>query len=468
MTACKVVIVGAGPAGMSAAIAAYQAGSKVTILDEAPQSGGQIFRRPSKNLYGKSYASKAEQSRKSVLLEAFDAISQNIEFVPQAQVISAFSGLELQYVVNGHIHTKRADAVILATGVREKLYPFEGWTLPGVLGAGGAQSILKTQMVAPGKRMVIAGAGPLPIVVAAQMIRAGVDVHALANIQSIFAMGKNPMAMFAGKELIMDGLGYLATLLKARTQVLRSYAPIRAIGNKQLEAVIFARIDKSGNAISGTEKTIETDVLALNYGFVSNSELAAMFGVQMQYSELSGWHAKADELGRTTVPCVYVCGDATGLRGSFVAQSEGSIVGRAAVEIFNGISPKSSDTEFAGLYKTRNRHLRFQKTVAASLKLPEGLWDLSTPDTIICRCESINKNTILTALDQGHTSLNAIKKNTRCGMGWCGGRSCLHSVSSMASFRSGIPPLAPVTARPLARPVSLGELASPAEDYNEH
>lgn len=456
MSPGHVAIVGAGPAGMSTAIAANKAGCKVTLLDEASRVGGQIYRRPISDVVAASFTSRAEQKRKAGLLAGFGAIASQIHYVPEAQVISAFAGPELQYVSNATTHTLRPDAVVLAAGVREKMFPFEGWTLPGILGAGGAQSILKAQMTVLGKRMVVAGAGPLPLVVAAQMLRAGVDVRALALLNSLAAFGRRPLSLLNGYEAVLDGFGYLATVLLANTQRLKRYVPIRAEGRRQLEAVTLARVDAKGRALPNTEKTIETDVLALNYGFVANAELAAMFGVEMKYGDLSGWHPKTDAFGRTSVPGVFACGDMAGLRGAFVAQSEGSIVGNAAARFCVGDRPETQIKET----KTRARHQRFQKVVASSLTLPTGLWDLSLPNTTICRCEGKSKKDVLAAFDQGHLLINAVKRNTRCGMGWCGGRSCLHTVSHMATLRTQNAPPEPMTARPLARPVSLADLAN--------
>ena len=464
----RIVIVGAGPAGMAAAISAVEAGCDVTLLDEAMRPGGQIFRQAAPELKTTSFATKVEQRRKSALIGQFGGLGEALRYVPGAQVISAFPGPEIQYVHNGALHTLRPSAVILATGVRERVFPFEGWTLPGVLGAGGAQSILKAQMVLPGKRMVVAGAGPLPLVVAAQMARAGAEVKALAQLHHILTLGQNLGALLAGRASVAEGLGYLATVVARRIPQLTRFVPILAMGGLHLEAVVLAKLDKQGTVIPGSERCIETDILALNYGFVANSELALMLGVEAKHDSFSGWYPRVDDQGRTSDPTVFACGDGAGLRGSHVAQADGRIVGAVAAAQVLSRSVDWDSPVIDWNHRTRAKQLAFQVALRETLKLPEALWDISKPDTIFCRCENVTKDEILDALEHGHRSINAIKRNTRCGMGWCGGRSCLASVEALSTRITGQPSREPMTSRPAARPVSLGEIARVSEGEVGH
>ena len=159
-----VAIVGAGPAGMHAAMAAYRRGCRVTVVDEAGRPGGQIYRQPSAELHVAAVAETTEEQRKLMVLDAFSAICDDLDYRASTGVYAAFRGPELHLTHTGTSTTLRPDAVVFTTGVRERVIPFPGWTLPGVVAAGGAQAQVKSHGVRPGNRAVVAGAGPLPLV----------------------------------------------------------------------------------------------------------------------------------------------------------------------------------------------------------------------------------------------------------------------------------------------------------------
>lgn len=448
----SIAIVGAGPAGLSAAIEAVRSNCNVTLIDEAAQPGGQIYRQKPAGLAGRDFAEPGELARKHALLERFARIAGSIDYRPETSVFSVFGNREVHLSRPGSTEMLRPDAVILATGVREMALPFPNWTLPGVMFAGGAQAILKAHDVLPGRRAVVAGSGPLPLVVAAQIIRAGGTVAALAMLHGPAAMLRHPLGLWHGRGVLGEGLRYAATVLKNRTRRLTGFIPVAAHGDRHLEAVTLARVSTDGQIAPGTQVRIDCDLLAVNHGFLANSELAAMAGATMRYDPLlGGWLPVTDEVGRTSVAGIFAAGDGAGLRGALVAEADGRIAAAAACD--------ADAPSMQSALAARHRHKSFQLAVRRLLPLPATLWDAIDPETIICRCKSVRMREIDQALAEGHHTLNAVKRNTRTGMGWCQGRNCLHAVAARCAARTGTPPSAMMTPRPLARPVSLAALA---------
>jgi NADPH-dependent 2,4-dienoyl-CoA reductase/sulfur reductase-like enzyme len=444
---------------MAAAIEAAQRGCRVTVLDEAQRPGGQIYRQADPALIGPEHAEPAELKRKHALLGRFEAVKSAIDYRPGVSVYAVFPNREVHFAEGDRTEVLRPDAVVLATGVREQAIPFPGWTTPGVMFAGGAQAILKAQRTLPGRNAVVAGCGPLPLVVAAQLLRAGGKVAALALLRPMARMLGDPMALWRGRDILGEGLRYAWTVLSAGVPRLTGHAPVRALGGEKLEAVVLARLDAEGAPVAGTEHEIACDLLAVNYGFVANSELAAMAGATMRRDKVrGGWLPEADAYGRIATPGFFVAGDGAGLRGALVAESEGAIVGAAAAEP-EAIAGAALRASLKGAWEKRRRAEGFQRAVWASLSLPQKLWSLADGGTVVCRCENVRAGELSAAFGDGHLGLNAVKRNTRAGMGWCGGRGCMHAVAALAELQGGASPLAMMTPRPMARPVTFAALA---------
>jgi len=450
----SLVIVGAGPAGMAAAIEAVSRGANVSLIDEAARPGGQIYRQGHPALAAKSYAAAGELARKRRLLERFAAVAGEIDYRPNTTAFALFPSRELHVAVGETSEALRSDAVLLATGVRELAFPFPGWTTPGVMFAGGAQALLKTQQVLPGRRAVIAGCGALPLVVTAQLLRAGGTVKALAPLHPLGRALFDLSALWRGREVVREGLGYALSVAQASVERLTGFVPVRAMGRERLEAAVLQRLDGEGRLVPGTEREIACDLLALNYGFLANGELAAMAGAEMRHDALAGgWLPQRDELGRTSVPGLFVAGDGAELRGAIVAELDGRIVGAVAA------SGDELGPEIAHVQSLRRRHLVFQQALRETFRLPRGIWSIARDDTAVCRCESVTLGQLRRSFAAGHLSLNTVKRSSRAGMGWCGGRSCLHAVAALAEIHGGKTPEEMMTPRPLARPVTFAALA---------
>lgn len=452
-----IAIVGAGPAGLAASSAATEGGCSVILIDEAGAPGGQIYRQSQQPLKVNPIGTSQELERKRALLAEFERIRARVDYRSFTTAHSLYPGPELQIAVESHSEHLRPDAVILATGVSERAIPLPGWTLPGVLYAGGAQALLKANGVLPGQRVVVAGAGALPLAVGAQLSRAGAKVAAVALLHPLSAMAWDPMGLWAGRRIVREGLQYKRWLREAGVPILEGWAPVRIDGSQKAESVTLAPVDAEGHHQESKARHFEVDAVALNFGFTSNSELARMAGTQSTYDPvIGGWLPKRDRLGQTSVPGIYVAGDGAGLRGALVAAAEGKIVGAALASKLTGASlPNLTAAE-----RLRSRNERFQQALQRTLVLPKGVWGWATPETVVCRCECVTRGRIEAAVAEGHGTLNGLKRNTRVGMGWCGGRTCLQAAAAIVHGGEVDADLEPMRARPVARPVKLGALAN--------
>lgn len=452
-----IAIVGAGPAGLAASVAAVEGGCSVVLIDEAGMPGGQIYRQAQPPLQVAPVGTPQEIERKRALLADFERVRSKVDYRRCTTAHSLYPGPELQIAEEKFSERLKPDAVILATGVSERAIPLPGWTLPGVYYAGGAQALLKAQGVTPGKRIVVAGVGALPLAVGAQLSKAGVEVAAVALLHPLSGMARDLVGLWAGRSIVREGLQYKRWLREARVPVLQGWAPVRVEGSQRAEAVVLAPVDSEGRHNEGRARRFEVDAVAFNFGFTANSELARMAGAESTYDPvIGGWLPKRDSQGRTSVPEVYVAGDGAGLRGALVAAAEGRIVGAAAASALTGQpTPDLRDAE-----KVRKDNERFQAALRRTLPLPKGVWEWAKQDTVVCRCECVTRGRIENAVLEGHSSLDGLKRNTRVGMGWCGGRTCLQSAAAYVHGGQVGAGLEPMRARPVARPVKLGALAN--------
>ena len=458
MTAPQVVVVGAGPAGIMAACEAKRRGAAVTLIDEAPRPGGQIYRQGDAALAASGVGLPEERKRKQAVLEAFDEIADAVDYHPGVTAYAVFPGPELHVALAESSRVFEADALVLATGVGERAVPFPGWTLPGVLYAGGAQAIMKAHGVRAGDRAAVVGAGPLIIAVAAQLAEAGAEIACVTLLTPLRVMARRPLGLWAGRAVVREGMAYLQRLRRAGTRVLNGWVPIRAEGASAVESLTVARHDGAGRPLTGSERRFAVDLVAMNFGFTANSELARMAGAGIRFDPArGGWVPLCDEFGATAEPGVFVAGDGAGLRGAWVAAAEGRIVGAAAALTARGEPVSGLPQELAAEFAERRRHQAFQDALSPTLELPSGVWSWATDDTVVCRCEGITQGRLRRAVSEGHVTVDGIKRNTRAGMGWCGGRTCLAAVAALAARPPAETP--PMRPRPLARPVPAGILA---------
>lgn len=415
---CDVLIVGAGPAGMAAAVAAAPSGASVVVIDDNPAPGGQIWRDGP----GAALPPAARRWRDALGRHA------NIRMRSGTRVVAAPAPGELLLEDAGEATRMRWNRLILCTGARELLLPFPGWTLPGVTGAGGLQALVKAGLPVAGERVVIAGSGPLLLAAAATARAAGAKVLRIAE-QASFAS----VAAFGASLVRWPGKAAQALAL-ADAQCRTSARVVSAQGTTQVESVRLLQ--------RGREVEIACDRVACGFGLTPNTQLGQLLGCALRRAP-GGQALSVDALQATSVPGIYAAGECTGFGGSERALAQGTIAGHAAVG--NERAARAHQGE-------RARWDAFAAQLHRSFALAPDLRSMARPDTLVCRCEDVP----LSALSACSGWTDA-KLHRRCGMGACQGRVC----GDAAQFLFGWTPPVP---RPPLSPVRIATLAGLAGD----
>ncbi|MBC9724328.1 NAD(P)/FAD-dependent oxidoreductase [Streptomyces sp. TRM68367] len=444
-------VIGAGPAGLAAALAAAARGVRVALVDAAPGPGGQFYRQPAAALRAGRPEALHHQWRTWERLRDGLATSA-VEVLTDHHVwfIEPGSGGFTMHALLGPEQEEpaevRAAAVLLATGGYEQVLPFPGWTLPGVVTAGGAQAMLKGGLAAPGRRAVVAGTGPLLLPVATGLAAAGVEVAALVESADPARLTRHARALAAK---LPEGAGYAARLLRHRVRLLSRHTIVRAHGVDRLTGVTLAALDATGRLRPGTERHIACDTLAVGHGMLPHTDLAESLGCRTD-----GPAVAVDDEQRTDVPGVWAAGEATGIGGAALALAEGHIAGCS-------IAARLENTACApapAAVKSRTSLRQFAAALDAAYAPPAHWTDQVTDDTVVCRCEEVTAGDVRAAVDLGAGDVRTVKLLTRAGMGWCQGRVCGSAVAGLAGCAPG------PSRRPFARPVPLGVLARPTTE----
>lgn len=402
-----VLVVGAGPAGLAAAYRAAQRGLRVTVVDDNPAAGGQIWRGEQAKPATREAQAWFEKLR-----------SVDIQLITGARVFQQpKTGTLLAETPDG-VSELNYQHLVLATGARERFVPFPGWTLPNVMGAGGLQALVKTGLPIEGKRVVVAGSGPLLLAVAAYLRSRGAKILLIAEQASSVQLAKFAVGL-AGK-------ASQAFSLRRQLRGVRYSSGcwvLAAHGTERLESVTLSRGGKMG-----------CDYLACGYHLVPNVELAELLGCAVEDGSV-----RVDQYQQTSVANVYSAGEATGIGGLELSLVEGEIAGLAIA---------GKHEEARSLFPVREQQRKFAERLNRTFALREELKQLPAPETIVCRCEDVTFAR-LTA----HRSWREAKLQTRCGMGPCQGRVCGGAVEFLFGWRaeSVRPPVLPVRVESLIR-----------------
>ncbi|HEY8985509.1 MAG TPA: FAD-dependent oxidoreductase [Streptomyces sp.] len=457
----RLAVIGAGPAGLAATLAAAARGVHVTLIDAGPAPGGQFYRRPAPALGARRPQSLHHQWRTWQRLRtglethlATDRVTlltdHHVWCVEKKSAgfsVHALLGPEQERSVA--VHT---DGVLLATGGYEKVLPFPGWTLPGVLTAGGAQAMLKGSLVLPGRTAVVAGTGPLLLPVATGLASAGARVVALVDSADPRAFARRAGTLVREPAKVAEGAGYAARLLRHGVRTVMCHAVLEAHGTDQLEGVTVAALDAGGRPVPGRTRYITCDTLAVSHGLLPHTDLADGLGCT-----LDGPAVHVDAEQRTDVPGVWAAGETTGIGGATLSLAEGHIAGRSAAARLHGTRPDPA--AWAPAARTRTRLRTFFAALDGAYAPPARWAEQVTDDTVVCRCEEVTAGAVREAAGGlGAGDLRTVKLLTRAGMGWCQGRMCEPGVAGVAGCA-----LVPGR-RLLARPVPLGVLAEAGED----
>ena len=357
MNRYDVVIVGAGPAGLSAAIEAAKNGMKVVVFDENSKPGGQLFKQIHKFFGSKEHKAKIRGFKigEELLKEAYDL---GVEVVLNAIVLSLHGEKELTVKVNDEVRHVKGDAVIIATGASENMVTFRGWTLPGVIGAGAAQTMMNLNKVRPGNKILMLGSGNVGLVVSFQLMQAGCEV-----------VGWVDAAPRIG------GYGVHAAKV-ARTGVpfYLSHTIVEAEGTDHVTGVTIAQVDEKFQFIPGTEKHFDVDTICLAVGLSPMSQLLKNAGCKIvEDPKRGGVVPEVDELGMTSIPGVFAAGDVSGIEEASSAMIEGRISGAAVSEYLGYITKEELEEKIKvneaaldslrqGMFAPKNRGKLVEKT----------------------------------------------------------------------------------------------------------
>ncbi len=458
--AVDLLVVGAGPAGLAAATLAAELGLDVVVIDEQTAPGGQIYRglggavaNAIADVLGPEYAGGAP------LFDAFR--DSGAEFRAGLAVWRVEPDGTVAWRDGRRAGTLRAQRIILAPGAMERPVPVPGWTLPGVMGAGAAQTLLKSAGMVPDGRIVIAGCGPLHLLVTCQLLAAGADVAAVLDTTRpgnwIGAARFVPKALAAAEHLAR-GAGMLRTIRRAPVPVHWWARHIEARGDGRLEKVRFIE--------AGASREIAADILLLHEGVVPNVHLSRQAGCAHEWHAAQRcWRPVLDPWGATTLERVAVAGDAGGILGAEAAALSGRIAALDAAFRLGRIDRAERDRRGAPFRRERERLCALRRLLDRLYRpRPEIL--VPEDGTIVCRCEEVTAGQIREAVRLGAAGPNQVKALTRCGMGPCQGRMCgLVAAEIVAALRGRtVPETGHFRARPPVRPVTLGELAAMMDD----
>jgi NADPH-dependent 2,4-dienoyl-CoA reductase/sulfur reductase-like enzyme len=392
-----VVVVGAGPAGLAAACEAAKGGARVAMLDDNPRAGGQVWRN------GPAHPPSDELA---ALLHEIQT-KGNVTLTSATRVIAPLD--------KGRLLVESAepggacigyDRLILATGARELLLPFDGWTLPGVTGAGGLQALIKGGVPVRGERIVIAGSGPLLLASLATARAAGARVVAVVEQASLASVARFGVSLAATPAKLAQA--FQLTRGFAGLRYLTSSVVRAAQGSGRVERAI---VERAG----GRRETIDCDRIACGYGLVPNTTLGRALGCATR----ADGAIAIDEAQRTSVANVFAAGECVGVGGMELARVEGRIAGLAAVGVEQGDS-------VVQLQRERARWQRFAARVESAFALRDHARQLPADDTLLCRCEDVSVGEV-----RAHASWRDAKLHTRCGMGACQGRICGGAVEAL-------------------------------------
>lgn len=460
---CDLIVLGAGPAGTNAALAAAGAGLKVVLFEQQGEAGGQVWRAP---LPGLAVPASPEATSGAALRARLAASTVDGRF--GRTVWSVGGRFRVDAVGPDGNEQVEAPRLIAATGAHERVVPFPGWTLPGVIGLAAATVLLKSHRALPGRRVVVAGCGPLLAVVAAGILKEGGEVAAIADLAGREDWLRALPALASQPRLLARGAGWALKIGSARVPVLFRHAVRAAEGEEALARVRLAPVDGAGAFTEGPERVFAVDGLCVGHGLVPGAEVTRVFRVEQGFDRRrGGFVPRLDGDGRTSLEGLYACGDGAGLRGALVAEAAGRLAGLAVAYDAGALSAAAFASVAAEPRAAIAKARVFSDAMADMMALRSALVSAIPLETVVCRCEDVTRAEIEAAYGDGARDMNQLKHFTRCGMGPCQGRFCGDVAAELLAAQVGSrEAVGTFTARPPLRPVALADLLG-TFDYSD-
>jgi len=453
------IVIGAGPAGMTAAATLSEGGARTLVIDEQPAPGGQIYRAVERNADNASLSAVlgSDYAGGAALVARMRASAAGLRFNTSAWRIDADGTVWTK--ADGKVEQLQARTVVIASGAMERPVPVPGWTLPGVMTVGALQIMLKDTGLRPRGRLVLAGCGPLFYLFAAQCIEAGVsdlvllDTTGRANL--IPALRHLPKAVSGhGPAYLWKGFGLMTALRRHGVKIYRGVSNLRIEGAERAVAASFQM---------GTRTLrIDLDLVALHEGVIPSQQIARSIGCAHRWNEEQQCFLPIlDPMGESSIPGIFIAGDSGGIVGAVASAHTGALCALAILKRLG----KITDAEFASRKAITLQALSAHLTIRPFLdRLYRPREEVLAPadEVVVCRCEAVRAGAIRDVVRQGCLGPNQTKAFLRCGMGPCQGRMCGPTVSAIVARETGQTPDATgyYRIRPPLKPVSIGELAS--------
>jgi thioredoxin reductase len=464
----QVAVVGAGPAGLAAAVHAADLGLTVALIDASERPGGQYWRQPPAALGLDERAGHHDWQTFADLRAALrrHVDGGRIRYLARTQVGLLESGSPFLL----HLTPATEDAppapdvlaaadLILCPGGYDRQLPVPGWDLPGVMAAGGVQALLKGAGTRPGKRAVIAGTGPFLLPVAVAFAAAGGEVVAVCDANNPVRWARQAHRAARAPAKGREALEYMAAFVRHKIPYRPRTVVTQVLGDQEVRGAVLAKVDAAGRARPGTSRSVAADLVAFGWGFTPSLDLMLPVGAKTRLDADGSLVVVVDDQQRTTVPRVRAAGEATGVGGAALALLEGELAAHSVA------ARGAGDWRRMRALQRRIGHLRaFAQAMHVAHPVPSGWTHWLTDDTLACRCEEVPVAAIRDAVENlGATDPRTVRSLTRVGMGWCQGRICAGACARLVSDLTGRPVTAELLEatgrRTFAAPLALSRVA---------
>ncbi len=457
----NVVIIGGGFSGLVAADILSNRGLSILFVDENNYLGGQLLRKIPERL-GKYLKYKPDSIKKYGYNLAKKVFDSDIEIALNSRVIGIYKDKELLVEVEEKkVFNVKAEVILFATGARERFLPFKGWTLPGVYSTGMAQIMMKSSGVLPGRNVLISGSGMFLFAVGYELIKNGAKLHGIYENSGFVDKVKLISQFIPQFSKFAEGGRYLFKIYSSLVPIRYRRRVIEARGDKGVEEVVVAKLNKEGYPISGSEKVYKVDSLLTGFGFVANIELPQLAGCETEFDKKKGgWIIKVKDNLETSISDIYAAGEITGIAGSLKSINEGKIAANSILKRFKLIENNDYENNLKKLINERKKHLKFGEYFNTLYSIGKG--DILSIDdnTVICRCEDVKLKDIKESVKNGYTTPGGLKISVRAGMGNCQARTCgpvIYDIINVLTNK-GYKDIGTFSVRPPIKPICMNSL----------